>query len=1074
MYKRDRPVGRSVRAIVGAVVLALSALALPGVTGVAHAAERPPNRLGPVQIQNVANGFAVDAENGDMAEGRKILQRSYKAEKRSQWWFEAAGSAYHIKSNVNGAYCVAAVGANVVLKSCGAEGTTWVFDEVDADTYLLKSTWTGKYLLAATEQGGDDNSEKQLGLGDLAQTASLGRWYLTDLALEEYTPPADPRLDEATFLTAHNAFNSTAYNPLSLFPNQSHTMSKQLDEGVRGLMLDVYEEQGALVLCHGPCWINGQIPLANALQEVKQHLQKDADAIVTLFLEDYVSDRAALRQAFVTAGLDGLIFDPEAQGVRTTGWPRLSEMRQEGKRLLVFTDGQAIPDIGVARGYDWTVENYWSIGATRNKWQCFSRWGDRPLTHQEPGFTPLFVMNQFRDAATTVTARADNGDDLADRALNICGPAARKKPNYVALDFYHLPEDGSSRQAIDTINRHHYSAKPSSQDLGTQNRRGPLPGLPNWTGAGYRSGAALPGSEKFNRNTSCRITPQRLAADFQVRPDDNLDDSVGLQQAIDHIRTQCSPTANFDRLSLIELPAGRIDITRQIAMDADYLVLRGQGGGTGGTRIVFAPDADTRYDTLTKDGGRWDQDAMTYESGADTAKGGWIWPGRGLFRVQTRDVAPRYADEWAAAPANRKDLYEGSVNQHWASGVKLRGAIGDSAYSAREGGQIVHLVSNADMTKFRVGGHLWVGAANSRKFYERQGATDTSQYEDLHMRQQVFRISVVDTVDRTLKLDKPLEFDLPVDSTSDGSSPIGSTPYVSKVTPLKMVVGVGFENFSFTQDVPGLTRQQADHNYGNLAPAAAMHGLVFKWAADSWARGVSSDMSGSHPVVTEVAKNLQFEKNHLDGAWNKGKGGNGYFRGSRVWDSLYANNTTRNLRHFTLQWSSSDNVVYGNDFDSDLNLHGGWERRNLFEKNTVRVPYEHAPGSCTTHCGGEGGGVETGTWYPIWWAAGAKAAKWAGSSGAQNVFHDNVLAKQLTPGGPYVEYGPYARSGTGPQPVFQFGSAADDPGRFLHLTRNGSPIADWNGNETADFSGAGGVNSTHTAPIASVFLNGTG
>ncbi|MFC8540955.1 RICIN domain-containing protein [Streptomyces sp. NPDC057244] len=1072
MRQRDRRHRRPVRAFLGVIVLALAAFALPGASGVADAVERPPNRLGPVQIQNVTNGFAVDAEDGDMEEGRKIFQRTYDAEKRQQWWFEAVGAAYHIKSNVNGAYCVGLDGTFAVLRTCGAEGTSWVFDEVEADTYLLKSAGTGQYLVAATAEGGEGNSEKQLTVGSGEQAQSTGRWYLTDLALEEYAPPADPRLDEATFLTTHNAFNSYAYNhPM---PNQSHSLTKQLEDGVRGLMFDVYEKSGGLVLCHGPCELSGGISLAHALKEVADHLKNDPDAIVTIFLEDYVSDRAALRQAFDAEGLTPQIFDPAAQGVRTAGWPHLSEMRQLGKRLLVFTDNTAIPEIGLARAQEWTVENYWSLGALGSKWECFSRWGDRPLTHRETGFSPLFVMNQFRDAPTVITAAIDNGDELVDRALNYCGPAARKKPTYVAVDFYELPLGGATHRAIETINRHRYQAKPSSRDLTTQNRRGPLPGLPNWTGAGYRSGAALPGSEKFNRSESCRITPQRMDTAYGVKPDDGVDDSAGLQQAIDHIRAQCSGTATFDRLSLIELPAGRIDVTRQIAVDADYLVLRGQGGGAGGTRIVFAPDGNTLYDTLTKDGSRWDQDTMTHEAGADTAKGGWIWPGRGLFRVQTREVAPRYADEWAAAPANLKDLYEGSINQHWASGVRLRGATGDSAYSAREGGQVVHLASNADTTRFRIGGHLWVGAANSRSFYERQGATDTSQYEDLHMRQQVFRISAVNAVDRTVTLDKPLEFDLPVDSTSDGSAPIGSTAYVSKVTPLKMVVGVGFENFSFTQEVPGLAPEQARNNYGNLAPAAALHGLVFKWAADSWARNVNSEMTGSHPIVTEVAKNLQFEKNRLDGAWNKGKGGNGYFRGSRVWDSLYADNTTRHLRHFTLQWSSSGNVVHGNDFDSDLNLHGGWERRNLFEKNTVRVPYEHAPGNCTANCGGEGGGVETGTWYPIWWAAGAKAAKWAGSSGPQNVFHDNVLSKQLAPGGPYVEYAPYTRGGTGAQPVFQFGSAPDAPGRFLHLARGGSPISDWNGNETADFTGGAGINASHTAPVTSVFLDTDG
>ncbi|MET9346022.1 glycoside hydrolase [Streptomyces termitum] len=1115
MFKRDRRPGRLVRAAVGALALTLAALALPGATGSADAAEGPPNRLGPVEIQNTGNGFAVDVDAGDMEENQKILQRFYKAEKRQQWWFEATGAPnqYYVKSNVNGAYCLAADAARgvAVLKSCGAEGTAWIFDETAADTYLLKDAGSGRYLMAPLRfleddqsplpnedmlapVGGKENNERQLVLGDREHAVVRGTWHLNNLRLEKYVPPADPRLDEATFLTTHNAFSSSAYALTAA--NQSRSLTEQLDDGVRALMLDVHEEFGTLQLCHTSCTLNGGIRMSRGLAEVSEYLKKDPEAIVTLFLESYLSDPELLETEFKKAGLADVIFDPEAEDVRSAGWPRLSDMRRSGKRLLVFSDrdthltrkdaqGQdvSVPsEIGLAFGKEWTVENYWSIGTWGGDFQCYSRWGDVPLTRTQPKFVPLFVMNQFRNVPTTITAGIDNGPPLVERALDHCGPATRKSPNYVAVDYYEYPSVEANFLAVRTINQYRYRssgapAPATVPDITSQNRRGPLPGLPNWSGVGYRSNGELPARRQFNDDPACRLTPQTLADTYGVKPGDGLDDSAGLQSAIDHIRTVCGPTASFDKLSSIELPAGELTVTRQLGMDADFLVLRGQGRGANGTNIVFTPDANTRYDTLTADGGRWDQDAMTYEAGADTAKGGWIWPGRGLFRVQTREVAPRYADEWAAAPANRKDLYEGSVNQHWASGVKLRGAAGDSAYSAREGGTVVHLASNADMSRFAVGGHLWVGAANSRKFYEQQAVTDTGYYEDLHMRQQVFRISRVDAADRTVTLDKPLEFDLPLDSTSDGSAPIGSTPYVSKVTPLKMVVGVGFENFAFTQRVDSAGAEQPGKNdYGNRAPADALHGLVFKWAADSWVRNVGSRMTGSHPIVTEVAKNLQFEKNVLDGAWNKGKGGNGYFRGSRVWDSLYAFNTTRNLRHFTLQWSASGNVVYGNDFDSDLNLHGGWERRNLFEKNVVQVSAQHAPGNCRANCGGEGGGTETGTWYPIWWAAGPKAAKWSGSSGPQNVFHDNVLTKQLEEGGPYRYYTPYSNvfGGTAPQPVFQFGSDPDLPGRFRHLALGGSPIPDWNGRETADFTGAGGVNATQTGPVGSVFLDETG
>ncbi|MFE6690917.1 endonuclease/exonuclease/phosphatase family protein [Streptomyces sp. NPDC057743] len=625
--------------------------------------------------------------------------------------------------------------------------------------------------------------------------------------------------------------------------------------------------------------------------------------------------------------------------------------------------------------------------------------------------------------------------------------------------------------------------------LSSQNRRAPQPGLPDWSRAGYRGGQPLPGESAINPDPACRIEPARLAADFGVRPDDGVDDTQGLQNAIEELHGRCSPYANYDKLSLIELPKGHLNISKQLSVDASYLVIRGQGSNPNdGTRLVFRPDDKTRYDALTPDGGRWDQNGTKFSckmKGPDdktppqVAKGGWIWPGRGLFRVQTREIANRYEDRCWDTPENRKDLFEGSVNQHWASGVKVAEAPNGQGFAARQGDRVIQLQPKTKMDQFPVGGYIWVGAANTQKFYDEQTVSVGSKgIEDLHMRQQVFTIAAVDEGKGTITLDQPLEFDVPVDSTSDGSAPLGGTdakPYPSKVTPLQMVVGVGFENFSFTQDMKGLPKlrggtydlspEDAKHNYGNLAPEYAMHGIVFKWAANSWVRGIRADMTGSHPIVTEVAKNLQIEHNMIDGAWNKGKGGNGYLRGSRVWDSLYAHNTTRNIRHFTFQWSASNNVAIGNDFDSDLNLHGGWERRNLFENNTVRVPFEHRSSNCKANCGGEGGEAKDNSqWFPIWWAAGPKAVKWSGSSGPQNVFFRNTLTKQTSPGGPFETYAPYGATGTGAQTVFQFGSDSSDPSRFQH-----PPIQDWAHNELRDFSGQG-INTSRTDAGPSLFL----
>lgn len=598
-------------------------------------------------------------------------------------------------------------------------------------------------------------------------------------------------------------------------------------------------------------------------------------------------------------------------------------------------------------------------------------------------------------------------------------------------------------------------------DLSRDNRRPPLPGLPDWSRAGYREGAGLPGDAQVNPDQQCRITPDELAGDYGVRPDDRTDDSAGLQRAIDAIRDRCSSTASYDRLSLVALPAGVLDVSRQLAVDSDYLVIRGAGSDPAkGTRFVFRPDQNTRYDALTKDGSDWDEDAMEFEDG----NGGWLWPGRGLFRVQSRAVHEDYRKTYDAAPANRKDLFEGTVNVHWKAGVKLREKPGSLGFSARTGDRIVHLEEKGDLAAFKAGGYVNIRAANTMKFYEQQRALPTDhELQNLHMRQQIFAIAAVDSEAHTITLDKPLEFDLPVHSTSDGSTEIDGKTYDSKAAPIvDPVLGVGLEGFYITQPVAA-DSEHTTNNYGNLSPADAMHGIVLKWTINSWVRGIRTNLTGSHPIVTEEAKNLQIEGNYLDGAWNKGKGGNGYLRGSRVWDSLYAGNVLRNLRHFTLQWSASGNVVIGNDLDVDLNLHGGWERRNLFELNRARVHYLHRSGNCLSNCGGEGGDSGDGsTWFPVWWGAGQKAVKWSGATGPQNVFFGNQLVKQVTDHrGPYVAYL------ADPHRIYQFGW---DGAAYKHLTRDGRPLPDWAGNEQADYTSGNGVDATRSDPARSLFL----
>lgn len=609
-------------------------------------------------------------------------------------------------------------------------------------------------------------------------------------------------------------------------------------------------------------------------------------------------------------------------------------------------------------------------------------------------------------------------------------------------------------------------------DTRAGNRRPALAGLPDWSQAGYRSGAAFPvGASEIK------------AESHGVVPNDEGDDSAALQAAID---AAAARARGYGKEVVVSLPAGKIVLSREIKVHSSHLIIRGQGAdahGATSTQVVVRPGPDMAYDRLSEDGGEPLFQDVTVGSG----NGGWLWPGRGAFRVQTKQVHEDYASDYAEAPARWRDVFEGTVNAHWKAGLEVDQSA--AIAGARGGNTVVLDRAEAKVAAGQLapGTFVWVAAANSLKMYASQGVTNSAYFDNNYMRVQVFTVKAYDSATRTLTLDKPLEFDVPANSTSDGSKTIEGKARPSKVLPLQMVENVGFENFFLAYDLNGLPKLKggtydlhpadAHLNYGNVAPEYALHGIVFKWAAHSWVRGVRMYMIGSHPVVTEVARNIQLERNAFEGSWNKGKGGNGYLRGSRVWDSLYVNNVSRGLRHFTFQWSASGNVVIGNTFDSDINFHGGWERHNLVEANLVRVPYGHASGNCRTNCDLSDvmGDMGAGTWWPLWWGAGAKAGKWSGATGPQNVLFNNRLEKQVKPDGAYVPYEPYHRTdGSTCARIIQLGwdRQTEQGSEWAPLAKAGTVIADWLGHEQVDFSSGKntGVNAQRSETGASLFL----
>ena len=76
----------------------------------------------------------------------------------------------------------------------------------------------------------------------------------------------DRRLDEVTLATTHNAMSSEAAGWIA--PNQGFGITQQLEDGIRGMMLDTMDWNGEDYLCHGYCELGAQ-PLLEGLGEIE-------------------------------------------------------------------------------------------------------------------------------------------------------------------------------------------------------------------------------------------------------------------------------------------------------------------------------------------------------------------------------------------------------------------------------------------------------------------------------------------------------------------------------------------------------------------------------------------------------------------------------------------------------------------------------------------------------------------------------------------------------------------------------------------------------------------------------------
>ncbi|HFE45607.1 MAG TPA: hypothetical protein ENJ18_08940 [Nannocystis exedens] len=243
-------------------------------------------------------------------------------------------------------------------------------------------------------------------------------------------------LDQVALPSTHNSYSARNEGFVQLVANHQSGVAAQLDAGVRGLMLDIYLEDGETVLCHGLCSL-GKTPHAQVLTTLAEFMESNSREVVVIIYEDNV-DPGLVEADFVAAGLEDLVWTWDGGPM-----PTLGEMIDEGRRLVISAESMGPPPAWYHHAWD----VFWDTPYSFTKAEEFSCELNRGSSEN-----PLYLVNHWLSASGLPTesgAVEVNAFDVLYGRIDLCREKSGRMPTLVAVDFF---EQGDLFAAVDALN----------------------------------------------------------------------------------------------------------------------------------------------------------------------------------------------------------------------------------------------------------------------------------------------------------------------------------------------------------------------------------------------------------------------------------------------------------------------------------------------------------------------------------------------------------------------------------------------------------------------------------------------